>query len=553
MDISNRVYVVRSYPIRTSSGLTPLIYGHESGITLIWSNGHSLDPTSEPRVDVSLGSAVLDIAVPQIPSTPRLRLSTLPPILSNSIVIAVACSNCDIRVLTLPLEPTSQSFKSSEVVSAAIPHQSIPSSLSLTWTSASKEYDENDEDTFIADDDEDLDLDLTNVDWLVASCSSDGNPKLSITSFTLNQEKQQRAHSSIKALLTALPLKVAFNPSIYPSKQHSKVLVTCSNGYVYIYDPLSTDDSARRVQSQSYGRWIASFSTKYVQPNKDDRSSIPRKKRILDAQWALNGKFILALLADGEWGIWDVSGHQNSSTSQASNSFALWGMIGSGIPSHVNSKPVQKSLPTMTPNTRKFKEESLFVGQNVPASAVSRGGITVKPVPLPSADNNEDFVALWFNDTICYIDSLQSYWNRALKRSGDSKLRTSGGSLFGPGLTRIEGIDLHGQSITSIALVLSQIEDTSIFSKSILLSTEHQLILSQSGSKQFTSRPSNKFRSQARPQTQNDLSQSLLKTGDLDINGLESMLDSMHDRPDAKMLDSTTSPTFDNEFMSGEF
>jgi hypothetical protein len=243
----------------------------------------------------------------------------------------------------------------------------------------------------------------------------------------------------------------------------------------------------------------------------------------------LTGRVVVVLLADGEWGVWDVAGNRTSSLKP--NSFAIWGMIGSGVPSHFISNGTKRSLeskgslPTMTPNTKRTKEAHLFTGQSAHTTNTPRGAICIKPILLPSADNSEDSVVIWYNDTICYIDSLQSYWSRAAKRSNDSKVQTSGGSLFGPGLTRMEAIDLEGQIIKSITQTTSQNDSENPASRAIVLGTQHQLVTCPYGPR--TSLPSKLSRS--RTHQLENLSQSLLlQRGELGIDDLDNMLDSMH-------------------------
>jgi hypothetical protein len=555
---------VKTYPIRSREGYTPIIYGHESGINIIWTDDVSLDSKHESELYVFLGTSVLDISVPNIPSNSRLKLSTIPEAVSNGIFIAVACSDFNVRVLSLPLEPTQQCLDShSGIVVGVISHRSIPTSVSLIWTytNESEVPGESDE-SFVPGGDGVTELDSNNLNWLISSCSSDGKPKMLVTRIAVNQMHGSAGPpdsvvSSQQVILPQTPLKVSFNPSAYPSNSHSHLLVPCPNGSVYIYDPLPSRNRERDSDSGgTYGSWLASYTTRFTQPNSNNDSEyLFRRKKILDAEWALHGQVIIVLLADREWGVWDISGtHSASHNPLSSSSFALWGMIGSGVPSHISSNTGPKrslesrsSLPTMTPNTRRVKEESLFVGQTMSSSTVARGGISVQQVPLPSADNTEDSVILWYNDTICYIDSLQAYWTRAANRSSGAKLQTTGGSLFGPGLTRIEGLTLHGQSIVSITQLIGHSRSPS---KALLLATEHQLLASRYGAEKVIGRVNAPVRTSRRTHQKN-LSQSLLAQGELDLGELDLMMDEIDGHRDVTMIDSTIYTEPDNEFMSG--
>jgi hypothetical protein len=534
-------------------------------LTVLWTDNLSLAKTNSRVFNFSIGCAVLDIAVPKASSSARHSISTLPPIIKNGIIVAVACSDYTIRVLSLPLEPPETPSQHSGHVLATISHRSVPTSVSLTWTLADRSDEYEDDETSVGHANERLsDLNTSRgIELLIASCSSQGYSKISVSKVILSDMKDSTTPvDSVvpfqQAVLPHSPLKISFNPATYPSKHHSAILIPCSDGYVYIYDPFAYAGPEKTQETRRVsGGWIASFSTRFTQSNttQDGTDSMAQRKRILDAHWALNGQVIIALLSDGEWGIWDFVGSRNpSGRATPRSSFVLWGMIGSGIPSHISgnlgpkrSLESKSSLPAMTPNTRRFREESLFMGQSKSGASVSRGGISVNPVPLPSADNTEDSIALWYNDTICYIDSLQAYWSRAARRSADTKLQTTGGSLFGPGLTRIEGIDLHGQTIISISQLVVSADDGVSLPKAVLLLTEHQLITSKFGAEKTIGQAAASQFQPSRRSHRHNLSQSLLSKGELDIAGLDSVMDDMANRPsDSKMI---LEP--DNEYMTG--
>jgi hypothetical protein len=529
LDVESRIHVVKSYPIRSKSGETILIYGHESGLTVVWQDPESLEFVKDAAVHIQLGCSVVDVATPQVPSETRLQLSNIPEDLNDNVLIIAACSDFSIRAILIPLQPSEHSVPAiSDVVIGSTYLPWLPTSVSLTWSVSPR----NQGDTFIADEEEYSELDLTETEWLVVSSSSEGVSKAIITKF---KSSQPNSFTTVqKLLLPHTPLQVSWNPSTYPSPFHSQILIPCSNGQLYIYD-------------LSASKWVSSFVTRFEQSQSFDDASyiLPRRKRILDAQWVLNGRAVIVLLSDGEWGIWDVS------TNLKPNSFAIWGMIGSGIPSHFNSKTLESrsSLPTMTPNTKRVHQEHLFSGQNVHTSSTQRGAISVKPIPLPSADNSEDSVVIWYNETVCYIDSLQSYWSRAAKRSSDSKVQTTGGSLFGPGLTRMESINLQGQVVKSITQVVGQNDPGSTAPRAVVLGTQHQLVTCPYGLHR-SNNPTKSSRS--RSSQRNELSQSLLlKQGELGIDALDNMLDTMNSNRRHAPVDTIMSIDQDDVFMTG--
>jgi len=192
----------------------------------------------------------------------------------------------------------------------------------------------------------------------------------------------------------------------------------------------------------------------------------------------------------------------------------------------------------MTPNTRRSKEDSLFVGHHQhSADTASRGGISVTSVLLPSASNTHDSVALWYNETVFYIDSLQAYWSRAAKRSTETKLQTSAGSLFGPGLTRIEGLDFHGQMITSIDQLSVKDDKTADSSAAIVLATDHGVTVAAHPLHKPDEEAAR--RSHLSSKTSYDLrqSQALLRKGELDIEQLDVMMNDIENNHEANTAD----------------
>jgi hypothetical protein len=475
---------------------------------VVWSNDHASDepPFWHATFDYPLGCTVLDIAVPHIPPAVGLYNSiSTPQIFRQHVVVAVACSDFAVRVLQLPLDSASPTGQ----ILASISQNSVPTSVSLSWTNGSDDEMGTEQD------------DVDNSQLIVAACSRESLGSIHFACVSISQGRTKH-FQTLK--LSEVPLKLEFNPSSHTSNHHSKLLIACSAGLVYVYDPFSHPDGDTEEQTlPSRGTWLGLYSTKFT-ADEDELSSVSaQRKRILDASWASNGRSIIVLLADGEWGVWSMPSRSEEGVSHSS-SFALWGMVGSGMPSHMGQGPKKSldrsSLPTMTPNTRRVKETNLFVGQTTTATGAPRGGLSVNPVLLPSADNTEDSVVLFYNDTVCYVDSLQSYWSRAARRSSEIKMQTAGGSLFGPGLTRIENLNLNGQRIMSVGQITSQQKGV------VLLSCEHQIVISSHA----TQTPLASARTTtlaARPRSDLRRSQALLDKGELDIDQLDVLMDQM--------------------------
>jgi hypothetical protein len=494
----------------------------------------------------------------------------VPSVFAQEVVIAVACADFSVRVLLLPLVPPSRGQKGNRLqplgdVIAEIRHTGIPTSVSFTWTSqgAAEDdatVDEAELDTEMDDAQRERESSLgirehQETDLLIASTSGDALGSLFITRVELRDDgvsttfvKGSRTPFQ-KIALPSAPLSVAFNPATYPSKLHSQLLVSHSDGTVRIYDPLASRSGSLgepngKPGNLSRGSWLRSFSTAFTALKSADENAagLARRKRILDAKWVSNGRAIMALLIDGEWGVWDVSGASPAgSTLPLHGSFALWGVVGAGVsttssvPLHAAKKPrgSRSSLAPMTPNTRRSKEESLFVGQSISPTTAARGGIYISTSPLLSAASTEDSVVLWYRDSICSIDSLQSFWSRIAKESSSGSSRLSGGSLFGPGLTKIDGVELGNQTIKSICLVSTEASSSGSKKQEILVATEHQLIFLS----HTTQRSAEQINALFAGETQQDSSdqvafQQLLARGAVGLGGLDSMLDRLDRRDD---------------------
>ena len=595
-EISNRVHVARVYPVQSPNGSTPIIYGHDSGITIFWRGGLPLkegdndddrfesdeeeeDP-SKPyphiiqRLDFPIGAEVLDISVPTLPPNFRtLRAGAIPSIFNQDMIIAVACTDFTVRLLLIPLVPPTNKQKKSRFpplgdIVAEIPHTDT-SSVCLTWTGPARHAEEEQ-----VEGDTEMDADMAasenehdsfpdalapqDTNLLIASTSSGATGSLYITRVTLRDDGESTTYTKgyrvpfQRVSLPSTPLGVSFSPAAYPSKRHSQILVSHSDGTVRIYDPFisreaeSEQGNTPRLGDPARGSWLASFSSGFPSPKSVDEvaTGLARRKRILDAKWASGGRAIVVLLIDGEWGVWDVDGASpGGSNRPTTGSFALWGVIGSGIASNPSTslqakKPrgSRSSLAPMTPNTRRSKEESLFSGQSISTpTAGARGQISVTTFPLPSAGNTEDSIVFWYKDRICSIDSLQSFWNRIVNESSSGRGQASGGSLFGPGLKRIEGLDFHGQTITSLAQFSADSASIGNKTQEILVSLQHSLVILSSKTQRSAEHINSRLSGEQRSSSDAGTMQRLLTEGELDLGGLDAMMDRIDQQDDVFM------------------
>jgi hypothetical protein len=489
-------------------------------------------------------------------------------------VIAVACSDYTVRLLLIPLVPPTQKQKKTRSppigdIVAEIPHTGT-TSVCLTWTGPARHAEEEQ-----VEGDTDMDADMAasenehdnvpdalapqDTNLLIASTSSGATGSLHIIRVTLRDDGESTTYAKgyrmpfQKVSLPSAPLDVSFNPATYPSKLHSQILVSHSDGAVRIYDPFVSRESeheqssAPRLGDPARGSWLASFSTGFASLKAVDEiaAGLVKRKRILDAKWANGGRAIVVLLIDGEWGVWDVDGSSPGGlTRHSTGSFALWGVIGSGVASNPSTslqakKPrgSRSSLAPMTPNTRRTKEESLFSGQSISTTtAGARGQISVTTFPLPSAGNTEDSVVFWYKDRICSIDSLQSFWNRIVNENSSGRSQASGGSLFGPGLKRIEGLDFHGQTITSLTQFSADSVSIGNRKQEILISLQNSLVILSSTARRSAEHINARYSGEThRITSDGGTMQRLLTQGELDLGGLDAMMDQIDQQDDVFM------------------
>ncbi|KAI9792018.1 MAG: hypothetical protein M1835_008131 [Candelina submexicana] len=419
-ELPHRIHTAKVYPITSSNGSAIIIYGQEHGIRILWRGGRSLIPTeekpqdadagtngtnsdavmiidsddeepaanlikdkptfadelneidpSEPYLpivqdlDLNLGTEVLHLSFPNVPSNLQaLSADTVPPILSQKIVVAAACSDYSVRLLALPLDPPSHASKDRKgdvgrtragsgcwgedilVIGGNSGHQMIPSCVSLTFTtrhpprgadtesvggvrgenmtprSGSKRRAASRSRSRSRPPGDDK-----GWDFLLASHSPEISGlllifRIPIISDTTNSEinyKISTEHISPfqTQYITSPAMAISFSTSLYPSRRHSQLLLADSKGALKIYQCLSAKsrlalprrDSDDEESAPEQGSWLISFYTRFENSLTGSGSIVSsHRKQIIDAKWIYGGKAIIVLLSDGEWGVWDTEG-----------------------------------------------------------------------------------------------------------------------------------------------------------------------------------------------------------------------------------------------------
>ncbi|KAJ4984779.1 Nucleoporin NUP37 [Stagonosporopsis vannaccii] len=516
-------------------------------------------PSIVQQIRLSFNTEVLHIAVPQVPTSSALRpADTIPAIFKNKLIFTATCADSTIRIVTLPLSPPPDSVKEKPVSASSHygeevvkfhGHQSIARGVTMTWTSRA-------EPSGRQETDDEMDVDVAGdagatpgrrrraqhsrsrsqpataagFDILVATHSAEVGGLFKIWRFELTETSVNGAQPIVpyKTITLRKPASsIAFNSAQFPKRRHSHLLITDLTGTARVYDPFTPASRKRNSSGQiEPGAFIATFKSTFegIRSASLTPPILATRKAILDAAWASDGRHILALLADGEWGVWDCD-QSGPSPSADPASFSLRGFVGTGDKDAGNNGPSspkrgsRSSLAPMTPNTRRRKEDNLFHGNSSGIAVPVRGGVSVASTISSNGTVSEDSVIMWYGAEVYRVADLAKFWTRNTSAS-------RGQSLPGPGLTQIHDIPLLGESITSIV----QFETTAAASRmaigrDILIAAEHRLIISAS-----TNQPQERdlfAPTPAEEEASRRADQALLTRGELDIGGMDRLLDDM--------------------------
>ena len=540
---------------------------------------HDVSEPYDPLIqtlDLPIGVAVLHFSFPHLPSEPtESTMKSLPSLLSDRIVVAMDCSDFSVRVLTLPLLPPSPQSKMRPELRSQIPstkstyghfseqmmvvsggngHQSIPRGVSVTITarslpsaggdniigaqkpggpqdqtrnrshSASRPRSQNS--SPVAD---------RSWDLLIASHSAQFSGvilihKVAIVADGSKIDTTFAEHNvpwQIKCLASPAT-SIHFNSSIYPAPRHSELLIAEANGVVRILDCLS------QHESRPEGSWLLSLYSAF----QHIPAPVISRKHILDAQWCLGGKAVVVLLADGEWGIWDL---ENAGPKAKMGMEVTEGVSGTlltpfDISGWISTSRTLKSsakntgvtgdrshgLAPMTPGTRKIRQESLFTGSTAQSNGLVFGGLSVSPTRKTAIQKADDeSILLWYGDDIAILPSLLKYWQNTVRGAGN---------LFGTDtrgqLKRIGSSSLGEEVRNEVSLFPESYPPTVKYriadQNDILITTERGIIM------MATPVAEPRATTSSNPSTIiSSIDQKLLTLGELDVNGMDRILAGM--------------------------
>ncbi|PLB39332.1 uncharacterized protein BDW47DRAFT_103482 [Aspergillus candidus] len=515
------------------------------------------------QVDIPLGSRVLDLAVPRIlPEPARSSLDPFPPILKKLMVVVVVCADYSTRIVTVPLTPPYSQSQASSLgtqilsIGGGVTHQEFPRGVSVTFTYQEAEQQEDTDMTRSRSSSSKLSANGTGRwDLLVATHSAESSGLLVLHRAPVVEEKEgsywidEEDIETKRRYLPAPAQNVAFNPSPYPSPRHSTLLVSFHSGCVKIYSCFSTkrSKSSRRTSSsndyetsETDGKWLISLYPGFEQ----SPSGVTRRKTIVNAEWVLGGRAVMVLMADGEWGVWDIEGagpgtskgplHRQASIEGVSGgsltTFSVSGRILSPLlrgqdtetagPSVVEQRP---RFAPLTPSTKRLREDSLLKGSTVsPPSPSLCGEISVYQTnsfrdPLP-----DESILLRHGDHSAIIPSLLSLWRNAVRTSGtfDASNRCR--------VSALQDITLMGEHLKGITHLpaASRTNRMSAGQKfDIMLTTEHRVMILAPRLSEPAEASS--FRQSANEAPTAATDQMMLQRGELDVTGMDRLLSGM--------------------------
>ncbi|KAK4203419.1 hypothetical protein QBC40DRAFT_262518 [Triangularia verruculosa] len=518
--LGRRIHHVKTYPVQSPQGATILLYGHENGVTVTWRGGRRLKPQTQAQnktkdksngstsdaimiidsdeedaspafvdkpefedsststatsplpeiiqtLDLALGTAALKIAILPMPNSTSAEAAWHgADILKRKIVFAVTCATNEVYLVTLPLTPPSNESKARPELRQSLlaanagrgvwgetltllGGQSRPCegiAITLVKPTAATRSRSVDPTTT-----QQLTRQSTRV--IVAAHSREASGTLRFWNVPL--DAKPGAVNRVEAFQTEYlpsPLSsISFNPT-----KLTQLLAVISTQAVRIYDystPALPMEDASEGPFPTQGSWLLSLYPPFTR----GASMSTTRKPIVAAQWVSHGRAVLTLLADGQWGIWDIEGASPTAAGTSSGSLfskASAGLRGSAITNfsvagHLEGtsplkNPGNQKSPAatgasgefvpMTPHTRR---DALALANAGPEKLVSvRGGITVTRLSPPKGTVTGDETAiLWLGGSdplVSVIPNVAKFWDSQLRKAA------GGGNLWsGTQLTRM--------------------------------------------------------------------------------------------------------------------
>lgn len=257
---------------------------------------------------------------------------------------------------------------------------------------------------------------------VIAAHSREASGVLRLWDVPLEDSSKDRRIDPFQTEYLPKPLSsLSFNPT-----HSTQLLCNASQDAVRIYDyatPSMPNDDLSEGPFPSQGSWLISLYPPFARPSM-------LRKPILAASWIALGRAILVLLADGQWGIWDIDGASPQGP-------ALFGKSGSGLrgdaitefnvsgyvegtsplrnPTSNRSSGGNSEFVPMTPHSRR---DALATSYGPERLSTVKGGIVVTPLPTKTTTVGDESVSLWIggSDHVFVIPGVLKFWDAQVRR-----------------------------------------------------------------------------------------------------------------------------------------
>ncbi|KAI1657050.1 hypothetical protein F4813DRAFT_89558 [Daldinia decipiens] len=537
--LTRRIHAVQTYPVLSPQGATILIYGHESGITIIWRGGRRFKPqvskeaergpttkqngkppadavmiidsdeedTAPPgkggsfvdtpqfeesldedapypeiiqTLDLEFGTAVFHLAA--LPLTPCIAEDAAwggTDILKDRMVFASSCATREVFLVTLPLVPPSPLSKArAELQETLLAGKAGNGKWGETMTLLAGQIKGSDSLAMtlirpktVSERSKSSERSRSESSALprvvVAAHSPEASGALRLWDVPLEDSyKTGRRVEPFQTEFLPKPLvSISFNPT-----HSTQLLCNASPEAVRIYDYALASmppDDLSEGPFPSQGSWLISFYPPFARPSSS-------RKPILAASWIAHGRAILVLLADGQWGIWDIDGVSPQGP-------ALFGKPGSGIrgdaltefnvsgyvegtsplrnPASQRGSSGSSDFVPMTPHSRR---DALTTSHGPERFAPVRGGITVTPLPASTTTTADESVALWIGgaEHIFVIPGVLKFWDAQIRKGAGGGVNLFSGAQP-TRMVRLNdlSVGLMGERCTGVGAIVRFVEN----------------------------------------------------------------------------------------------
>ncbi|KAG0632970.1 hypothetical protein HOY80DRAFT_994287 [Tuber brumale] len=445
-------------------------------------------------------------------------------LLYRNMLIVAACGDRTIRLVTLPLAPSSDKKREHIVVlgGGVSGHREPAECVSLSVLPAP-----SDEFNFAHPDSDDVSYDSrlsdksSGWDVVIASSSVDTNGVLLLWRISILPP--------VRGSLAPVSFKPTSRPTtmFLQSPITSLAFSTSAHSLLRKHHLLLSDrKGAVRILDTKTKTWLCSFYTPYSQVTE-------RRKKVLGAEWCTGGRSVVVLCEDGEWGIWDLEGVLSGGQEAGSvvTGFIVGGMVGetwynnsNKKPSHGNHEENASEISGRSPSLRASSVASAGTsitsrrrrsGSLKPEERIGlKGLLCVAPIGASSFFSNQatlvkgkstttmgslkiydEIVTMVFGGVILVLPSFKKFWKAEeikIKKRAAQNVSTGSGNFNSIAWSGedgkaekeflvLEGWDTRGAGVGDLSVVTGDAEHNK--PARVLLTTSCRLVLLDVGDK----------------------------------------------------------------------